>query len=274
MEYPIWHLTTLGGGFWIAVIATLHVYVAHFAVGGGLFLVLTERAAYKSNNVHLLEYAKKHTRFFLLLTMAFGGRVRRGHLVHHRPARAPGDHHPHPPVRVRVGGGVGLLPGRDRGPDHLLLHLGDRMDRRDHMIAGWLYFLFGWLSLFLINGIIGFMLTPGDWINTKRLLGRVLQPHLLALSSCSGLVLLARSAPGCSGSSRQRASRERSRPGFRTVRTCSAVDHPGRAGHRVPVGLVVRGRPAGRPVPAHEMIGSQSQPRRLLHAVVLDILRT
>ncbi len=27
--------------------------------------------------------------------------------------------------------------------------------------------LFGWLSLFLINGIIGFMLTPGDWLKTK-----------------------------------------------------------------------------------------------------------
>ena len=40
MEFPVWHLTAFGGGFWIILIAVLHVYVAHFAVGGGLFLVM------------------------------------------------------------------------------------------------------------------------------------------------------------------------------------------------------------------------------------------
>jgi len=34
------------------------------------------------------------------------------------------------------------------------------------MILGWLYFIFAWLSLFVINGILGFMLTPGKWIET------------------------------------------------------------------------------------------------------------
>ena len=37
MEFPVWQLSTLGGGFLIIVIAVLHVFVAHFAVGGGLF---------------------------------------------------------------------------------------------------------------------------------------------------------------------------------------------------------------------------------------------
>ena len=40
MNYPIWQLDFAGGGLLIATIAILHVYVAHFAVGGGLFLVL------------------------------------------------------------------------------------------------------------------------------------------------------------------------------------------------------------------------------------------
>jgi mono/diheme cytochrome c family protein len=30
--------------------------------------------------------------------------------------------------------------------------------------VGWIYFVAAWLSLFVINGIIGFMLTPGGWI--------------------------------------------------------------------------------------------------------------
>ena len=39
-----------------------------------------------------------------------------------------------------------------------------KMDRKNHMIIGWLYFFCAWMSLFLINGIIDFMLTPGAWL--------------------------------------------------------------------------------------------------------------
>jgi len=73
VEYPIWQLTTLAGGFWIALIAVVHVYVAHFAVGGGLFLVLTEHKARRENSPTMLAYVKKHTKFFLLLSMVSEG---------------------------------------------------------------------------------------------------------------------------------------------------------------------------------------------------------
>ena len=73
MEYPVWHLYEWGGGLLIALIATVHVFVSHFAVGGGLFLVLTERKAYREDSELILGYAKSYTRFFLLLTMVFGG---------------------------------------------------------------------------------------------------------------------------------------------------------------------------------------------------------
>ena len=42
MNYPIWELTTLGGGSLIALISVIHVYISHLAVGGGLFLWLTD----------------------------------------------------------------------------------------------------------------------------------------------------------------------------------------------------------------------------------------
>jgi hypothetical protein len=37
---------------------------------------------------------------------------------------------------------------------------------RQHLLIGWLYFAFAWLSLFVINGIVAFMLTPGAWLVT------------------------------------------------------------------------------------------------------------
>jgi hypothetical protein len=73
MNYPVWELTYSGGGLLMVIIAVVHVYVAHFAVGGGLFLVLTEMKAYRENDADILAYVKSHTRFFLLLSMVFGG---------------------------------------------------------------------------------------------------------------------------------------------------------------------------------------------------------
>lgn len=72
MNYPVWQLDVFGGGLLVVLIAVFHVYISHFAVGGGLFLVLAERKAHRENNPHLLEYVRRHARFFLLLTMVAG----------------------------------------------------------------------------------------------------------------------------------------------------------------------------------------------------------
>lgn len=167
MEYPIWQLTTLGGGFWIALIATVHVYVAQFAVGGGLFLVLTEHYAYRRNSPEILEYVKKHSKFFLLLTMVFGGVTGVGiwftiallspqatiTLIHHFVFGWASE------WVCFLGEIVALL---------VYFYGWKRLSREQHLAVGWLYFIFAWLSLFLVNGIIGYMLTPGDWTQTER----------------------------------------------------------------------------------------------------------
>lgn len=165
MNYPVWQLGALGGGLLIAVIAVVHVFVSHFAVGGGLFLVWTERKARQENSPEILAYVKTHSRFFLLLTMVFGGLT-----------------------GVAIWFTVALL---NPAATSVLIHnfvfgwaiewvffLGeivalliyyttfDKMASSRHQIIGWLYFIFAWLSLFTINGIIGFMLTPGQWLTT------------------------------------------------------------------------------------------------------------
>ena len=73
MNYPIWYVPTFGGGLLIALIAIVHVFVSHFAVGGGLYLVMTEGKAIREHDPALMAFVRKHTKFFLLLTMVFGG---------------------------------------------------------------------------------------------------------------------------------------------------------------------------------------------------------
>ncbi len=165
MEYPIWQLTTLAGGFWIALIATLHIFVAQFAVGGGLFLVLTERMARKRNSPGLLDYVKKHAKFFLLLSMVFGGVTGVGiwfTITLLSPLATSSLIHTF--VFAWAAEWVCFLA--EILALLIYFYKFDTMNARDHMIIGWLYFLFAWLSLLLINGIVGFMLTPGDWLQT------------------------------------------------------------------------------------------------------------
>src|SRR5512137_2274035 len=72
MNFPVWDPPLLGGGVLIAVVAILHVFVSHFAVGGGFFLVLTERRARRAGDAAWLGYVRGHSRVFALLTLVFG----------------------------------------------------------------------------------------------------------------------------------------------------------------------------------------------------------
>src|SRR5476651_1961608 len=71
LNYPQWQLG-FPGGILIALVSVLHVFVSHFAVGGGFFLVVTESLARRQNDVALLEYCRRHSKFFALLTLVFG----------------------------------------------------------------------------------------------------------------------------------------------------------------------------------------------------------
>ena len=71
MEYPIWE-PFVANSLIIAVVAVIHVFVSHFAIGGGLYLVLAEKWARRLNDKEHLAYVQRHSKFFLLLTIVFG----------------------------------------------------------------------------------------------------------------------------------------------------------------------------------------------------------
>ncbi len=165
MNYPIWQLDFSGGGLLIACMAIIHVYISHFAVGGGLFLVLTEHKALRENSTDIMAYVKRHTKFFMLLTMVAGSLT-----------------------GVGIWFTISLLnPSATSALIHLFLfawaiewtfffveilslflyyHTFGKISDRNHLILGWIYFGTAIMSLFVINGIIDFMLTPGQWLET------------------------------------------------------------------------------------------------------------
>ncbi len=166
MNYPVWYVPTFGGGLLIALVAIVHVFVSHFAVGGGLYLVLTERKALREQSDQIMAFVRKHTKFFMLLTMVFGGLTGVAiwfviSLIH--PAATSLLIHTF--VFGWATEWVFFLV--EIVALFVYFYTFGRMDDRTHLTIGWIYFGAAWLSLFLINGIIDFMLTPGAWVATN-----------------------------------------------------------------------------------------------------------
>jgi mono/diheme cytochrome c family protein len=164
MDYPFWDVDTAYGVL-MAVIAIPHVFVSHFAIGGGLYLVVAETSARRSGDEARLSYLERLSRFFILVTLVFGALT-----------------------GVGIWFIIGLLnPAATSVLIHhfvwgwaiewtfflveicaaLVYYYGwRRMSPRSHLAVGWIYFAAAWLSLVVINGIICFMLTPGSWLAT------------------------------------------------------------------------------------------------------------
>jgi mono/diheme cytochrome c family protein len=160
MNYPIWEVPA--SGLFIAAIAIVHVFVSHFAVGGGLFLVLLERRARSRQDAALLEYVRRHSRFFVLLTLVFGALTGVGiwftiGLV--QPAATSSL------IQTFVWfWAIEWTFFVTEIAAALVYYYGwDRLSPDLHLRVGWIYFWSAWMSLAVINGILTFMLTPGDW---------------------------------------------------------------------------------------------------------------
>jgi mono/diheme cytochrome c family protein/cytochrome bd-type quinol oxidase subunit 1 len=167
MNYPFWDVG-IGYGYLMAAMAVVHVFVSHFAIGGGLYLVVTEARARRRNDQALLAYLPRLSRFFVLLTLVTGAIT-----------------------GVGIWFVIGLIsPAATEALIHhfvwfwaiewtffvveiasaILYYYGwTRLSARNHLIIGWIYFIAAWLSLVVINGIVGFMLTPGEWLKTGEI---------------------------------------------------------------------------------------------------------
>ncbi len=178
MNFPAWNVPVLGGGLLIAIVAILHVFVAHFAVGGGLFLVWSEARAYRRGDARLLAYVRAHSTFFVLLVLAFGAVSGVGiwwTIALVSPSGTSALIH----AFVWAWAIEWVFFFVEIAAAFIYYYGWDRLDRRTHLAVGWIYFVAAWLSLFVINGILSFMLTPGRWLMTRSLSDGFFNPTML-----------------------------------------------------------------------------------------------
>ncbi len=177
MEYPVWDVG-VGYGVLMALFGVVHVFVSHFAIGGGLALVLAERRARRAGDAAVLAHVRRLSAFFAPTTLVVGALTGVGiwFIIGLLNPSATGTL-----IRTFVWGWaiewtfflVEILAA-------ILYARGwDRLTPRAHEAFGWIYFVAAWLSLVVINGIVTFMLTPGRWVETGSFWDGFLNPTYL-----------------------------------------------------------------------------------------------
>ncbi|MBX3176656.1 MAG: cytochrome ubiquinol oxidase subunit I [Candidatus Hydrogenedentes bacterium] len=164
MNYPVWDVPVIGSGWVIGGIAIFHVLISHFAIGGGFYLPMAERKALREGRDDWMEAIHRHAKFFLVLTAVFGA-----------------------VSGVGIWFAIGLA--NPEGTSTLIhnfvfgwaiewtffiveitaamvyYYTWGRVSDKIHLRVGWVYAGTAWMSLFVINGILTFMLTPGNaWL--------------------------------------------------------------------------------------------------------------
>jgi len=165
MDYPIWDVA-MGGELLMALVAVTHVIVSHFAIGGGLLIVVAETLSVRRGDRELRELARRSSLVLILFSTVFGA--------------ISG-------VGIWVVAGL-ISPGAISALIHTyvwgwamewvffileivaaLIYYAtwNKISKGAHLLVGWLYFVGAYGSLVIINGIVTFMLTPGRWLETR-----------------------------------------------------------------------------------------------------------
>ena len=196
MDYPLFLVPYIGGSWLIGGVAIFHVIIAHFAIGGGLLVVATEQMGATRRDGLWLTFARKLSVFLILLSTVLGALSGVGiwfvvGMV--QPAAVASL------IHTFVWGWAIEWVFFIVEMAAALLYVGtwDRLSRGTHVALGWIYFVAAYLSLVVINGIVTFMLTPGQWIATRSFWDGFFNPTFWpSLTLRTGIALMLAGAYG------------------------------------------------------------------------------
>lgn len=166
MDFPFWIHPSIAGGQLIASIAILHVFISHFAVGMGLYVVMAEQKAVKNEDRELLNFVKTNSSLILFISAILGALTGVGiwfSIALVSPAGTGSL------ISIFVWGWASEWVFFVLEISALLMYYytWDKISQKTHIFIGWLYFIGAFFSLVIIAGIIAFQLTPGTWLEDK-----------------------------------------------------------------------------------------------------------
>ncbi|MBK8190646.1 MAG: cytochrome ubiquinol oxidase subunit I [Vampirovibrionales bacterium] len=167
MNYPLWEVPFLGGAGVIGIIASIHVFLSHFAVGGGIFFALTERWAFNSGDNRIYDYLKKHSLFFLIVTTVFGVVTGVG-IWWAISLCSPNGTHTLIQTYTLAWAIEYLFFVTEIATFFVYFYSWDKIPRKTHLRLADAYAILSIFTLLVINGILTFMLTPGGWLTSRN----------------------------------------------------------------------------------------------------------
>ena len=201
MVFPVLEVPWLGGELLMAAMSLVFAVSAFFAVGGGTLQVILERRAERDGDGALLSFLQDWSRFFLLMTLIVGMISWTGLWM---TTAVVSPHAAWAILKIFFWPcmAISALFVVQAAAAFLYHSTWGAVDPNKHLAIGWIFTVSAWLSLLAINGVLTFMLTPGDWLLTGRLRDAFFNPTFLpsafmlmsGASGITGLICLVASA--------------------------------------------------------------------------------
>lgn len=166
--YPVNDYGPLMPGLVMAAVAITHVFLAQFAVGGGVLLCYFQWLAMTGRNAHARLFVHGYFKVLVLISFVLGALTGVGIWFTSIQISA-----------ITIGEMVfnfhwiwateWTFFSLEVIAGYCFYRYHDRLSDRTSMLLLAMYAFAAWMSLFWINGILSWQLTPGEWVATRSI---------------------------------------------------------------------------------------------------------
>ena len=163
--YPVFEIPYFGGPLLIAAIASFHILPSHVATGAFWMTYLIERKAYREDRPELLDFLKRFSLSILIFCFVTGSLTGVGiwfAATVLSPRAISGLIHNY----VWGWAAEWVFFIIEIAAIYVYYYTFGKVKPSTHLRIGLIYAIAAWLSMVVITGILGFMLTPGTWPQT------------------------------------------------------------------------------------------------------------
>lgn len=166
--FPVNDYGPLMPGLVMAAVAIVHVFLAQFAVGGGILLCYLQWLAMTGRNPHARQFVAGYFKVLVLISFVLGALTGVGiwftaiQVSPHTIGAMVQNFH-------WLWATEWLFFCLEIVSGYCFYRYHTRLDDRSSMFLLVTYAVAAWMSLFLINGILSWQLTPGRWLETHSL---------------------------------------------------------------------------------------------------------
>lgn len=173
--FPVNDYGPLMPGLVMAAVAVFHVFLAQFAVGGGLLLCYLQYLAMTGRNENARRFVDGYFKVLVLISFVLGAVTGVGIWFTAIQVSAP-------TIGAMVQNFHWLWATEwtffclEIVSGYLFYRYHERLSDRTSMMLLAVYAVAAWASLFIINGIISWQLTPGAWLDTGAVVDGFFNP--------------------------------------------------------------------------------------------------